>query len=85
MLDDEKQLIVMLRIRQGPLGRQQGIEMQIAAVSEPFAQISGDFLFYGSLIGGLVHGVLHWQTKYQQLSASSSRILREFTPQKIPS
>ena len=55
MLDDEQHLVVIWRIRQRYLRRQQRRQLQIAAVTEPVTQIGGDALFKRALVVGRAH------------------------------
>ena len=58
VLDDEKHLVVVRRVRERRLRRQQGRQLQVAAITQAVAQVGGDAGFERALVRGLGHGCL---------------------------
>ena len=65
MLDDEQQLVVMLRPAQRSLRGQQHVQLEVLGVGQLTTQIRSDSWLDAPTIGGLVHGghpteYTHW-------------------------
>ena len=57
VLDDEQHFVVVRRVRQRLLRRQQRVQLQVAAVAQAIAQVGGDALLpIGRWLGGSGHG-----------------------------
>ncbi len=75
MLDDEQQLVVQRRIAQGLLRREQGIELQVTAITEAIAQVGGDALLQRALVFLRGH-VVPWQRGRGHAPRYGSRAMR---------